>query len=476
MRRYLLLYLATLTAAGCFESLDKTTINCSTSEHCPSGYVCAKKPGAAEGLCQKAGLDGGLDVVTDGPGIDQGHADGNAGNVGLDAGRDTELDVPVSPPDAPESKVDAPESKLDAPVDPPISTDAAGGGPDLAANHCSPNPCQNGGACTNTATGYSCACVNAFGTRCETKIFEGLGVMSGYEMSRIGIGWDGTSVVGWGSTSGGGDTAFRWTSSGVALLPAPAGATNYYAHAIAGSMVVGSADGHPAYWLLDQNQNGLLLGFQKDGTVPDGQANAISRDQTAVVGCITRGTDSWAVKWDGTTGLAGRIDGTGTGAAVGACATGVSSDGKVAAGYFNDGAFRYDDGTFRPLPCSSTHAYAKAVSGDGNVVVGDCDGSAVRWIGTEGPYSVVSSTATAMATAVNSDGSVIVGFRYDSKEGFVWDLTNGARPLSSVLTAAGASLSGWSYFYVFAVSANGKVLAGVGDHSGAAEAWIARLP
>jgi uncharacterized membrane protein len=84
------------------------------------------------------------------------------------------------------------------------------------------------------------------------------------------------------------------------------------------------------------------------------------------------------------------------------------------------------------------------------------------------------SRATDQGTAVNSDGTVVVG--NGTSEPFIWDSTNGTRTLSSALTTAGASLSGWTLSSVSGISADGKVVVGAGTHSGTTEAWIARLP
>ena len=44
---------------------------------------------------------------------------------------------------------------------------------DVNINECSPNPCQNGGTCTDDINSYTCSCVPGYnGTSCETNIDE----------------------------------------------------------------------------------------------------------------------------------------------------------------------------------------------------------------------------------------------------------------------------------------------------------------
>ena len=39
----------------------------------------------------------------------------------------------------------------------------------LDIDNCSPNPCENGGSCTDEVAGYSCSCAAGYtGTNCET--------------------------------------------------------------------------------------------------------------------------------------------------------------------------------------------------------------------------------------------------------------------------------------------------------------------
>jgi hypothetical protein len=88
MRRYLLLCIAMLSA-GCLDSLDKTTIKCTTKEHCPSDLVCVFSSGAASGICKQgaAAVDsGGRDMPVADATLDQAGIDVGAGGTGMDVG------------------------------------------------------------------------------------------------------------------------------------------------------------------------------------------------------------------------------------------------------------------------------------------------------------------------------------------------------------------------------------------------------
>jgi uncharacterized membrane protein len=85
--------------------------------------------------------------------------------------------------------------------------------------------------------------------------------------------------------------------------------------------------------------------------------------------------------------------------------------------------------------------------------------------------------------ALSGDGSVIVGDRYhlrigkeEVRDAFIWDSTNGARDLKSVLVNDyHLDLTGWLLRSATGISSDGKTIVGIGLHSGHVEVWVARL-
>jgi uncharacterized membrane protein len=88
------------------------------------------------------------------------------------------------------------------------------------------------------------------------------------------------------------------------------------------------------------------------------------------------------------------------------------------------------------------------------------------------------------ARAVSADGSVVVGFGHDGNpvgqfgemSVFIWDSVHGMRALRDVLLEQGTDVSGWRLSYPFGISADGRVIGGLGiNPSGAVQPWLARL-
>jgi len=101
-----------LFASGCFNSPDMNDLKCTTSAHCPVGYVCVAQTGKTEGLCAKSVDSGSTDVVA----VVDGAA-GVDGQRGVDAN---------SSSDGSSQPVDGPAPSLDSPavidVGPPMDS------------------------------------------------------------------------------------------------------------------------------------------------------------------------------------------------------------------------------------------------------------------------------------------------------------------------------------------------------------------
>jgi uncharacterized membrane protein len=166
----------------------------------------------------------------------------------------------------------------------------------------------------------------------------------------------------------------------------------------------------------------------------------------------------------------------------------VSFDGTVVVGCSDERPFRWtDESNMRELdvPESTVQACADAISGDGTTAVGTYRvqlmilGSARRWVGESPGSNVFFAQGAALAT--NADGSVVVGWESGATIEFppqfaaIWDPEHQARRFQDLLPAA--RISGWQLQRATGVSADGKVVAGLGvGPDGATQAWLARFP
>jgi uncharacterized membrane protein len=119
---------------------------------------------------------------------------------------------------------------------------------------------------------------------------------------------------------------------------------------------------------------------------------------------------------------------------------------------------------------------ARAASADGSVVVGTDSARAFRWTAAGGMVDVGAFYSGDSARAVSADGSVVVG--QDGALGaFIWDAGRGVRGVRNVLqNELGLNMSGWMLAVAVGVSADGRTIVGNGTNpSGQQEAWIAFL-
>lgn len=164
----------------------------------------------------------------------------------------------------------------------------------------------------------------------------------------------------------------------------------------------------------------------------------------------------------------------------------VSSDGSAFTGYHSTGQsemWSQQDGLFDLAPMTDP----VLISSDGNVIIGNRPGAALRWTKETGsqPFDPLPNGAVPLtATGVSADGAVIVGGASPAGNNlFIWDAAHGTRNLYDLMVneyGLGASLAGWNLSQSegrVSLSADGRTLAGYGYNSQTrgAEAWIAYL-
>jgi uncharacterized membrane protein len=334
--------------------------------------------------------------------------------------------------------------------------------------------------------------------------FDGVGFLPGGApaVSRAnGISADGLVLVGQSSASGAAQ-AIRWTrAGGIQRLDIPGSTAESGANAASadGSVIVGYGLGPVAQAYRWSPTGNMGLGHLPSSN-RSGAAYSVSADGSVVVGSdrYPNSTFQQAFRWT----AAGGMQGLGCLNASGflfSFGNAVSSDGLVAAGYSSsaDGlqGFRWNasDGMHGIGAFSGAgenyFSEVLAASADGSVLVGYSNSAygteAFRWNATDGIQSLhepINSPFSGVAWGVSADGSVAVGSNgYDFVTGigraFVWDATNHMRDLQDLLVAQGVtSVAGWTLWSAQAVSANGRVIVGIGaDPSGRQQGWIAQL-
>jgi uncharacterized membrane protein len=276
-------------------------------------------------------------------------------------------------------------------------------------------------------------------------------------------------------------TAVKWSAAGAATsLPNQGGAAsatgiNQNGNAIVGSATVDASLGGvvAALWPAVINPTaygGLTIG---DPSSADG----VSADGITIVGT----SDNRAVYWK-TTDPSAQPIAIDPGTYTFNEAYGVSSDGNVIVGQSSMGptivAFRWAAGMWKALSPVSSGAQSSAhgVSDDGQVTVGNSGDQAVRWQGTTAP-TLLGIQGT--ANAASSTGSIIVGVIGNTSSGsssaLIWDATNGARSLSDILTALGATLAGINLAEATDVSDDGSVIVGWGTTASGEAGWLVNL-
>jgi uncharacterized membrane protein len=303
------------------------------------------------------------------------------------------------------------------------------------------------------------------------------------------VNTDGTIVTGTSYTPADDPVSFIWTrtTGDQTLLAADsARALAIRASGISGNgaVIVGTLDpGGPINaFRWTAAGKAVSLGTFPGGTFSTGEST--NSDGTVVVGRSSKASNGPDYPFRWVNNVMSDIPGFSAPTAVGH-AWDVSDNGTVVVGESDLAGhrvpFRWTVGQANATNLGVADGTAYAVSGNGLVVVG--------WLGTNStltPFRWTSGTSvqTISGSAVGSsgqasdtslDGSVVVGTSVVGP--WIWDATNGARPVTTVLNAAGIIYTGWSLTTVDGVSRDGKVLIGAGvPPSGPTRGWIARLP
>ena len=243
------------------------------------------------------------------------------------------------------------------------------------------------------------------------------------------------------------ETAGLWTSAGITFLPtlgssSGSSASSAYALSNNGTVCAGLAwinagKAHAFKW--SSSTGTIDLGALNNGS---SRANGISGDGAVVVG------------WDSAT------------------------DGTRYACYWDA------SNTLVPIGLGVGECYN--VNGDGSVIVGVDGQQAFRWTSSVGLVNLgglSTWTGPAYATDVSDDGQTVVGGQgsgplfFNGWRALIWRPGAGMRELSAVAQALGATgLSGYTLGQAYAISANGRSIAGSAVTGGGIESFLLTLP
>jgi probable HAF family extracellular repeat protein len=339
--------------------------------------------------------------------------------------------------------------------------------------------------------------------------FYNMGALPGTnfpDSSGGGVSPEGGVAVGRCSTTVPGDQPAQWTVTG-GLVPLPSDPL-YFSGAARDASPVGA-------YIVGQRQlqsnlhyrgfryhNGLYTDL---GDLPGGTDNtiamSISYDGRTVVGLgnfsIPQTADEGFI-WKEGVGIrgVGFLPGYVTSQALA-----ISGDGNVVVGNSANSAghgpavrWTQTDGmsSLGDLPNGTNDSNASATTFDGSVIVGSClingtTNEAFRWTqatGMVGLGDLGGGQFYSVATSVSDDGSLVAGYSSTGAtvgtgyEAFVWDADHGMRNARLVLTSDyGLNLTGWTLERINAISADGLTWVGDGyDPQGRFRGWVAVVP
>lgn len=148
------------------------------------------------------------------------------------------------------------------------------------------------------------------------------------------------------------------------------------------------------------------------------------------------------------------------------------------------------DGPFlmpTPQAGDDVYFYPNATNHDGSVTVGErwqenvgWNGVALRWGSSGNPVELgmLPGTTRSIAYSVSGDGNVVVGdcgVAGLTTKAFVWTPQSGMRDLAEVLTEKGIDFSGWALRTALCVSRDGTTIAGWGEHDGGIGYFVVRV-
>lgn len=341
----------------------------------------------------------------------------------------------------------------------------------------------------------------------------------GFYSQLHGIAGNGSLAIGDSVVGGGGFSQITapcvFGESGLLSLgmlgTSSARAVNADGTAITGVCDFGSFDPRGTQVFLWTPWTGMQLLGDLDGgvsIVPRSVGRAISGDGRVIAGIGESVNGTEAFRYDVSTGVFMPL-GSLAASPFGSWAYGMSADGNVIVGLSLNALGQQEPVRwtatgglqgmgFLPGATGVTPAGAAyAANADGSVIVGQTrsvasgqGGEAFRWTADGGMQPLGDLPGGAFqswAYACSADGNVIVGrasvagncgpFGCGSVgRAFMWDPQNGMQDLYQILVSAGVNLSGWRLDEARGISADGRVIVGVGlNPQGLTEGWVVDL-
>lgn len=350
------------------------------------------------------------------------------------------------------------------------------------------SPCANGGECTDTEQGFVCACnVRFTGPACEHLKFRGIGLIQGQPNSwAAAISADGSFILG----SAGADLETqapvrfpRELGSVPQALGTPIGWSQCQASAISGdgAWVGGSCSGDGGFAGFTWTPSTGALAVVTPEDIPVRYQGSTPNGKVRTGSLMPSDGYQQPFRWTAATGYVG-LPISEPGDHEG---WDISDDGSTIVGDYLGpevgsvrAAFRWtttSSTTYLPVPVGLSGQIARAISGDGSVIVGYAEteadtARALRWSGSA---MQPDDLGDGFMFDVNHDGSVMVGMN-GANEIVIWKV--GTFNVLVTLLDETPDLEGWILTDAVAISADGKWVTGNGTHDGHEEGWIARLP